>query len=58
MMQGNIEKGSTVVLRSGGPTMTVIAIRSPEDVVCAWFSDFTKVSSGTFPLIGLKLEVV
>jgi len=58
MAKGEIEKGSTVRLKSGGPAMTVIRMQSPEEVVVSWFPDFTKPNSATFPLIALELAAV
>lgn len=34
-----VSKGSVVRLKSGGPRMTVSAIRADKAVVCNWFSD-------------------
>lgn len=48
-------KGSIVRLKSGGPRMTVKAIRADKAVVCDWF-DTEGVHSGIFA--PLTLEVV
>lgn len=54
----NIEVGSKVRLKSGGPLMTVRKIKEWQgqmEATCDWF-DGNKPIYGTFPLSSLKLE--
>jgi len=56
-MPGEIQAGSTVALKSGGPTMTVKRIEPVDNVpyaVCDWFAG-NAVAHGSFPLTSLKL---
>jgi uncharacterized protein YodC (DUF2158 family) len=55
-MANPIQQGDTVVLKSGSPTMTVVLIRSTEEVVCAWFDNNMKPSTFAFPLAALSLK--
>ena len=61
-----IQEGSVVVLKSGGPTMTVISLTAgsysaddaPKDkAYCQWFDGRGgKPQSDTFPLVALELN--
>jgi len=58
-MADEIEIGSIVRLKSGGPNMTVEAIFSDHEGVwvrCSW-SDDTKRISRTFPIVPLPVEI-
>lgn len=45
--------GSIVVLKSGGPAMTVVAA-SEEGVECIWMSDVGELSRDVIPAIALE----
>jgi len=48
--------GDTVMLKSGGPTMTVTYVLSDGEVRCVWFVDGTSVSKHDFPSQALLLS--
>ena len=51
----NFQAGETVVLKSGGPLMTVRGI-SGYNVICNWFDDFMRLHEGTFNPFCLTYE--
>ena len=53
----NFAAGNIVVLKSGGPAMTVIAT-SGENVECLWMSDIGELSRDTIPAIALEIVEV
>jgi len=53
-MPDQIEVGSVVQLKSGGPRMTVTSFLG-DRVVCSWFDSGGKHGSDSFPLSALKL---
>ena len=47
--------GTTVMLKAGGPIMTVLAFYSNEDThLCGWFDKDKKYQTQRFPLASLK----
>jgi uncharacterized protein YodC (DUF2158 family) len=46
--------GDTVMLKSGGPIMTVLGMREGTIVVCAWFEEGMK-QTASFPAQALQL---
>ncbi len=48
-----MQKGDVVKLKSGGPKMTIIAIRE-NGVWCSWFLDDHELKEGEFSLESLK----
>ncbi len=54
----DIQAGAVVVLKSGGPKMTVLEIGefnfTPNSALCTWFED-KKAVQESFPLIALKI---
>ena len=54
-MSGEIKVGDVVVLKSGGPEMTVCEIVEGDVVNAAWFPDYKSPASyGCFRLIALR----
>jgi uncharacterized protein YodC (DUF2158 family) len=56
-MADDIKPGSVVVLKSGGPNMTVYKVEQFNGVMtawCDWFED-NKTARNIFPLSSLKL---
>lgn len=53
-MTDEFKPGDVVQLKSGGPRMTVKAVREPDEVICVWFEK-TKRYEDVFdaPLIAL-----
>ncbi len=53
------KEGDVVVLKSGGPLMTVLRvardIHTNEAVVCCWFDDTKALRSGTFSLDAIRV---
>jgi len=57
-MAKNFEVGDTVVLKSGGPAMTITSIKPigrPGEVRTTWFAG-KKNESGFFPVEALELD--
>jgi uncharacterized protein YodC (DUF2158 family) len=57
-MDVEIKAGDVVMLKSGGPTMTVSSVGDYYGTMsawCVWF-DGRKQSTGTFPLTSLRIE--
>lgn len=57
-MSDALKAGDVVMLRSGGPSMTITAVGDrygTESAWCSWF-DGKKEASGVFPLPTLRLE--
>lgn len=55
-MLEEIKKGELVVLKSGGPTMTVTSVGDhwgEQTAWCSWF-DGKKPENATFPVVALK----
>lgn len=58
-MNDEIEGGDVVMLKSGGPTMTVTSVGDyygTPSACCVWF-DAKKECNGTFNLLVLKMAV-
>ena len=62
-MTTTIEPGAIVVLKSGGPLMTVVRFEKDFEtqaftdiVVCSWFDNKGKLQYGKFPISSLKVE--
>ncbi len=56
-MADEIKAGDVVVLKSGGPEMTVSFVENPGGgnvAACAWFDDKRKQQSARFPLTSLQ----
>lgn len=51
---GQFKVGDTVMLKSGGPVMTVIDFHTDGKVVCVWFVDGKEDKRGLFPADALK----
>ena len=52
----NFKIGDVVLLKSGGPIMTISAINNIEGIFCIWFNDNKQVKRDTFPVYSLKLH--
>lgn len=50
-----LKPGDTVMLKSGGPIMTIEQVLDKDRAACQWF-DNGKLSHGVFPLVSLALE--
>ena len=46
--------GSTVILKSGGPIMTVNHLRDGNEVTCVWFKDGKDLQNGVFKIETLE----
>jgi len=51
----DIAKGSTVILASGGPRMTVAWLED-DDAYCEWFDDKKNAQGRKFSLASLRLD--
>lgn len=52
--------GDIVVLKSGGPRMTVTSVRAGEGIsyaFCKWFDDLGQLHTEKFNLAALRLEL-
>ncbi|HFQ4989878.1 TPA: YodC family protein [Vibrio vulnificus] len=48
--------GDIVVLKSGGPVMTVTGRDFADELICTWFDSKQELKSGTFPEASVTLE--
>jgi len=55
-MPEQFKPGDVVVLRSGGPSMTVECIEEDGRVSCRWFDDQGKQAASVFSPAMLRLE--
>lgn len=55
-VKSEIEVGSVVQLKSGGPSMTVADISNLASVRCSWFDGGHTVQGAYFPINALKLK--
>lgn len=55
-MENEIKPGDVVILKSGGPAMTVTAVSEQYGVPSAWCTWFekTKHHTGVFPLVAIE----
>jgi uncharacterized protein YodC (DUF2158 family) len=51
----NIAVGSVVVLKSGGPKMTVNFFADNGNAHCSWFDSKKELQSASFSITGLRL---
>ncbi len=54
MPEKEFKVGDEVILKSGGPVMTVQEVEDTDTVVCQWFVDGKKLEYGSFPMASLK----
>jgi len=52
MSEASLQVGQSVVLKSGGPTMTIVSLDG-DQAQCTWFAGST-VKTHAFPVAGLK----
>ena len=57
-MSNDIQTGDVVVLKSGGPSMTVKSVGDYYGTLTAWcdWFDGKKATHGTFPVTSLRLD--
>ncbi len=54
MPEEKFKVGDVVILKSGGPKMTVEDVEGRDTIVCQWFGDSKKLEYGSFPADSLE----
>ncbi len=54
MPEEKFKVGDVVILKSGGPKMTVEDVEAGDTIVCQWFVDGKKLEYGSFPADSLE----